>query len=67
MQTFEQLRAEGKTIVFVSHDLQSVSRLSDRAMYIDDSRIVALGRPDEVIARYLSAHGLALSPLADRI
>jgi ABC-type polysaccharide/polyol phosphate transport system ATPase subunit len=63
MQTFAQLRAEGKTIVFVSHDLQSVSRLSDRAMYIDDSRIVALGSPDEVIACYLEAHGLALSPL----
>jgi ABC-type polysaccharide/polyol phosphate transport system ATPase subunit len=63
MQTFERFRAEGKTIVFVSHDLHSVSRFSDRAMYIDGSRIVALGRPDEVIARYLDAHGLALSPL----
>jgi hypothetical protein len=32
-------------------------------MYIDHSRTAALGRPDEVIACYLDAHGLALSPL----
>jgi ABC-type polysaccharide/polyol phosphate transport system ATPase subunit len=63
MQTFERLRAEGKTIVFVSHDLGSVARFSDRAMYIEGSRLVALGPPDDVIARYLEAHGLAVSPV----
>ena len=30
-QTFEQMRADGKTVVFVSHDLDAVSRFCDRA------------------------------------
>ena len=32
--TFERLPREGKTIVFVSHDLDSVGRFCDRALYL---------------------------------
>jgi ABC-type polysaccharide/polyol phosphate transport system ATPase subunit len=63
METFEQLRAAGKTIVFVSHDLATITRFSDRVLYIDGGRAVALGPADDVVACYLDAHGLAPSPL----
>jgi ABC-type polysaccharide/polyol phosphate transport system ATPase subunit len=59
MATFERFRDEGKTIVFVSHDLETVSRFSDRVLYIDGGRAVELGGADEVIARYVGKH---LSP-----
>jgi ABC-type polysaccharide/polyol phosphate transport system ATPase subunit len=60
-RTFDKFRAEGKTIVFVSHDLQSISRLSDRVLYIDHGRVVAVGQPDDVISQYLGAAELSLA------
>ena len=63
METFEQLRAAGKTIVFVSHDLGTITRFSDRVLYIDGGRAVALGPAEDVVACYLDAHGLAPSAL----
>jgi ABC-type polysaccharide/polyol phosphate transport system ATPase subunit len=61
MATFERLRAEGKTIILVSHDLDSIARLSDRALLLRDGRAEALGQPDEVVATYL-AHERVGSP-----
>ncbi len=61
MQTFEQIRAAGKTIVFVSHDLGTVQHFSDRVLYIDQGRAMAIGTADEVVACYHEAHGLAPS------
>jgi ABC-type polysaccharide/polyol phosphate transport system ATPase subunit len=52
--TFDKLRQEGKTIVFVSHDLASVARFCDRAALIQRGRLSALGPPDEVIEDYLA-------------
>jgi ABC-type polysaccharide/polyol phosphate transport system ATPase subunit len=50
--TFEQMRADGKTIVFVSHDLQSVARFCDRALLLERGRIRALGPATDVVAEY---------------
>jgi ABC-type polysaccharide/polyol phosphate transport system ATPase subunit len=61
LQTFEEIRAAGKTIVFVSHDLATVRDFSDRVLYIEQGHAAALGSADEVIARYNDAHGLAPS------
>jgi ABC-type polysaccharide/polyol phosphate transport system ATPase subunit len=49
---FRRLRAAGKTIVFVTHDMTSVSRLCDRAMLMERGRIVSLGDPDRVAREY---------------
>ena len=51
-ETFEMMRAQGKTIVFVSHDLGSVERFCDRAMYLSDGRVLRIGDPTEVIEAY---------------
>jgi ABC-type polysaccharide/polyol phosphate transport system ATPase subunit len=48
-----QFRSEGKTIIYVSHDLGSVGRLCDRVMWLEKGRIMALGEPKEVIDAYL--------------
>jgi ABC-type polysaccharide/polyol phosphate transport system ATPase subunit len=62
METFEQIRAAGKTIVFVSHDLAAVKYFSDRVLYLEQGRPMALGAADEVVARYSEAHGLVETP-----
>ena len=50
---FDQMRAEGKTIVLVTHDMKLVERFCDRAMVINDGRIDSLGDPERIAQRYL--------------
>ncbi|MCC6672716.1 MAG: ABC transporter ATP-binding protein [Planctomycetes bacterium] len=49
----EQLRADGRTLVLVSHDPQAIRHLCDRALYLRNGELVAEGAPAEVVARYL--------------
>jgi ABC-type polysaccharide/polyol phosphate transport system ATPase subunit len=57
--TFEEMRREGKTVVFVSHDLASVLRFCDRVVLIEHGRIVTLGPAREVIEQYQAAEAAA--------
>jgi ABC-type polysaccharide/polyol phosphate transport system ATPase subunit len=50
---FNRLRDEGKTMVFVTHDMGSLRRFCDRAMLLERGSIVYLGSPEEVGDRYL--------------
>jgi ABC-type polysaccharide/polyol phosphate transport system ATPase subunit len=52
--TFEQMRAEGKTIIFVSHDLGAVRRFSDRVALMEQGELTATGPPDEIVDVYLA-------------
>jgi ABC-type polysaccharide/polyol phosphate transport system ATPase subunit len=58
--TFERFRAEGKTIVFVSHDLGSVGRFSDRVALIERGRLREVGDPERVISLYLEQEPAAI-------
>jgi ABC-2 type transport system ATP-binding protein len=49
---FERLRAEGRTILFVTHDMNSVERFCDRAMLIERGRVLEIGEPAEITRRY---------------
>jgi glycine betaine/proline transport system ATP-binding protein len=42
-------RELGKTMVFITHDLQEALKLGDRIMILRDGEIVQVGRPDEVV------------------
>ena len=55
---FDRLKAEGRTIVFVTHDMASVERFCDRAMLLDRGRVVDIG-PAEEISRAYSEVNLA--------
>lgn len=50
--TFEQMKRERKTIVLVSHDLETVRRFADRVLLLRNTRVAAIGAPDDVIAEY---------------
>jgi glycine betaine/proline transport system ATP-binding protein len=40
----------GKTMVFITHDLQEALKLGDRILIMRDGEIVQVGTPDEVVA-----------------
>jgi ABC-type polysaccharide/polyol phosphate transport system ATPase subunit len=44
----------GKTIVYVTHDVESVRNLCHRAVILDYSRLAAEGEPGEIANRYMA-------------
>ena len=43
---------EGKTILFVSHNIQTIRNVCNRALVLDKGKIVALGETESVLAGY---------------
>jgi ABC-type polysaccharide/polyol phosphate transport system ATPase subunit len=50
---FHEMKAAGKTILLVTHEMATVEEYCHRAMLIDNGRIARIGRPDEVGREYL--------------
>jgi ABC-type polysaccharide/polyol phosphate transport system ATPase subunit len=50
---FIRMREEGRTIVFVTHDMSAVTRFCHRAMLLERGATVMIGEPEEVADRYL--------------
>src|SRR6185312_2662597 len=46
--------SHGRTIIFVSHNMQAVQALCKSTMYLKSGRIVEVGETDKVINNYLS-------------
>jgi ABC-type polysaccharide/polyol phosphate transport system ATPase subunit len=53
LERISVLGSEGRTILYVSHDLGSLSALCDRCTWLDGGRVRADGVPGDVIATYL--------------
>ena len=53
IKKFVELKERKVTVLFVSHDLGLVKRLSDRAALMIDGRVAAYGNPSEVVNRYV--------------
>lgn len=52
MNRLKEFKAGGGSIVFVSHDLNSVKVLCDQAILLDRGRVVEEGRPEDVVNTY---------------
>jgi ABC-type polysaccharide/polyol phosphate transport system ATPase subunit len=50
---FNRMREEGRTIVFVTHDMGAVTRFCHRAMLLERGEMVDIGDPRDVADRYL--------------
>jgi len=54
----EDMSDAGRTVLFVSHNMQAVTQLCDRALLLDHGQTVLDGPSNEVVAHYLqSGHG----------
>lgn len=49
---FHRLKREGRTILFVTHDMGDVQRFCDRAMLMEKGRLVDVGDPAAIAKRY---------------
>jgi ABC-type polysaccharide/polyol phosphate transport system ATPase subunit len=52
-ETFLDLKERGKTVILVTHSMQAIEQLCDRAMLLERGEMAAIGATDEVTARYL--------------
>jgi ABC-type polysaccharide/polyol phosphate transport system ATPase subunit len=49
---FMRLRREGRTMLFVTHDMASVERFCDRAMLLDAGRVIDIADPQSIARQY---------------
>jgi ABC-type polysaccharide/polyol phosphate transport system ATPase subunit len=52
LEEIERMARSGPTVLFVSHDLDQVTRLCDMTLWLDGGRMRELGPTGEVVARY---------------
>ncbi len=57
MKKLRDLKQEGKTILFVSHDMEKVRKICDRAIWIENKNIKMDGNCNDVIDAYLRSEG----------
>lgn len=57
-KVFKEIKKSGKTVIFVTHDMGAVQEYCDRAMMIEDSEVILIGKPREVALRYEVANAL---------
>ena len=50
---FFRMRDEGKTILFVTHDMSAVQRFCHRALLLERGELIEIGEPGQVADRYL--------------
>lgn len=48
-----EIRKDGRTVIIVSHNMASIVNLCQRALLLDNGKIVSQGEPDEVVTAYL--------------
>jgi len=52
LQRIQQLKAQGTTNLFISHDLTAIERLCDHAVLLERGEIASTGAPSDVVATY---------------
>jgi ABC-type polysaccharide/polyol phosphate transport system ATPase subunit len=64
-EQFHRLKDEGKTIVFVTHDMSAVERFCDRAMLLERGKVLSLGEPHAIARAYNELNFGRLAPAGD--
>ena len=53
MGRIEAISTSGRTVIFVSHDMQAITRLCNRAYWLQSGQLMAEGDAEDVVSRYL--------------
>lgn len=56
LDKMHQIRQQGRTILFVSHDMTAITRLCKRVVLIEGGKITGDGEPAAVVDQYLSSN-----------
>lgn len=51
LELLRKLASQGKTIIFIEHDIEAVRQIADRVIVMDDGKIVMQGPPGEVLEK----------------
>ena len=54
LEALRQLIADGKTVLFISHDMWNVRRLCDQILWVEEGRVRAYGAAADIAERYMS-------------
>jgi lipopolysaccharide transport system ATP-binding protein len=65
LERITEMTRSGRTVIFVSHDVSSVARLCDRAIVLNEGRLVFDGVVDDAIGRYLTSRSIGDGPSAN--
>ncbi|HZA01436.1 MAG TPA: branched-chain amino acid ABC transporter ATP-binding protein, partial [Hyphomicrobiaceae bacterium] len=49
IETIRAIRNTGVTVVAIEHNMQAIMSLSDRVVVIDSGKVIAEGRPKEIV------------------
>ncbi|MCA9381174.1 ABC transporter ATP-binding protein [Candidatus Dojkabacteria bacterium] len=52
LKIFNEMKKQGKTVMYVSHSMESIEQFCDRAVLIEDHKLAKIGKPDEITAEY---------------
>lgn len=55
LQRVEQATKSGLTVLFVSHDMDAVTRICDRVLWLNRGEVIRHGDPEEVVMEYQNA------------
>ena len=61
LKKMDDISKQGKTILFVSHNISTISSLCDSVIFIKDGRLVKQGDTDETIKEYLNENQQIIS------
>ncbi|MGH7791857.1 MAG: ABC transporter ATP-binding protein [Thermodesulfobacteriota bacterium] len=54
LNKMKEVASEGRTVLFVSHDMMAIEEFCDRAVYLSNGQIVIDGETKKVISQYLA-------------
>jgi ABC-type polysaccharide/polyol phosphate transport system ATPase subunit len=64
---FQRMRSEGRTILFVTHDMGAIERFCDRAMLLEEGRVMEIGPPEEIARRYSEVNFAKSDPVSEGV
>ena len=50
---FKRFKSEKRTVLYVSHDINSVKTFCDKVLFLNNGRQVTIGKPEHVIEKYI--------------
>ena len=58
-------QSQGRTILYVSHNMNTIRQLCDRCIVLDHGKLIFDGEVEEAISRYMDVGGLSFSQTVD--